>query len=727
MQPFVLFRIPDGWRSLSRVARGELLVLAVACGAPLPAEEPPCSAAPGDLVISEILVDPDGADRGQEWFEVHNPRSAAVPLQGIALEKSRRDGTGRKLWPIDDPRSIPSGGFLVFGDVADAATVEGVDVGYGDALTALPNRDGYLALRCGSTVVDAVEYLTVSPGTSWSLDAAALDANANDRQSSWCEVPARGESPAGTPGAPNPSCDGPAWSYPCRNGETQRDGVAPRVGDLWLSEIHANPAAVSDTVGEFVEIYAARAVDLNGVRLTREVAGVVAEYVIDAAECLAVEAGSHIVVAAAREDNGGVPVDYTVSLRLPNGPGELTLAVGDRVLDRVHFEAAVEGASYGRDPNGEGAPSGVWCAATSTYGAGDRGSPGRANDHCPMVVLDGQCVVDEVPRPVVAPAEGALVITELMPDPSAVSDAVGEWFEVCATRDCDLNGLRIGDATLELDGDECWALAAGECVVFARSVDPSVNGGVPADFTLSTSLVNGGGSLVLGHGERVLDVVTWSSAPSGVALSLAPELLSAETNDDVDSWCRATTPWVGSAGDRGSPGETNPSCGAVLNADECLDGDERRPLVAPAAGELVITEVMPNPAGNDAIEEWIEVLALADFDLAAVTAGADEDVTDELLPSSVQGGCLPVLAGDYLVIARSIDASVMNDAVWPRMVLNNSTSDSVWLGSGGVLLDHFGWTGSTDGEALCRRDPLRSLWGRDPSGGTPGAANTTCR
>ena len=709
-----------------------LALLACSC-APLPRTEPDeCSLASGALVITEIMANPEGADAGREWFEIHNAESETVSVRGIILEKSRADGSGQKLWPITVDDEIPPDGFFVVGDVPeDASEFDHVDYGYADELTSLPNRDGYLAIRCGATVLDEVAYDDVPTGAAWSLDAGALDANANDTMTNWCAVESRGAGVAGTPGAPNPLCDDVAWRLPCLDDGNLREPVLPVAGDVLISEVLANPAAVSDDRGEFLEVYVANAVDLNGLEVWRDPSAESPAFVLDAAECLRMDAGAYVVLAAAADENGGVSADFLLGATLPNGEGIISIFAGGVLLDQVAHGAATAGVSYGRDLSDPDAPSGEpsWCLATSEYGAGDLGTPGLPNDPCGVDEPDPLCTTSGVARPIDTPRVGDLVITELMQDPSAVQDASGEWFEVCATRGVDLNGLEIGKDGEVVDvlvDEGCLRVESGACVVFGRLLDQSANGGVPVDFQSTVPLINRTGNLFLAHAGAVLDEVAWGQSTPGVSASFHGDPLSSTTNDDVDSWCAGTVPWPESDGDRGSPGSPNPACEGDAADGTCLDGGSIRSLMVPGPGDLVISEVMPNPEGADATEEWIELFALTDFDLAAIVIGADAAPTDHPVDPDAPGDCLFVAAGSHVVLARSADASVAFSAVWSRMALSNGTQDGVWVGAGGVVIDSLVWSGAGEGQSLCRLSPTRAAWGTDDDGGTPGAENTTC-
>src|SRR5262249_51564383 len=124
-----------------------------------------------------------------------------------------------------------------------------------------------------------------------------------------------------------------------------------------------------------------------------------------------------------------------------------------------------------------------WCDATVSYGDGGKGTPGRANPTCPPVVPDGMCLDGNVLRATIPPKRGDLVIDEVTPNPRAVADTDGEWFEVAVQSDVDINGLQIGAAgapLLTLTDPHCLRRTAGSFMVFARNADPRTNGGLPA-------------------------------------------------------------------------------------------------------------------------------------------------------------------------------------------------------------------------------------------------------
>lgn len=278
-----------------------------------------------------------------------------------------------------------------------------------------------------------------------------------------------------------------------------------------------------------------------------------------------------------------------------------------------------------------------WCGAQVEMSSGDMGTPGSANSPCNYADADNDGVPDgsdnckDVQNPAqidtdkngkgddceeVAPvcgdgkvdkdigeacddgnkdsgdgcsslcqiekavAPGAIIFTEILPDPKAVSDENGEWFEVYNTTDApvELNGVVL--EAVDKSGWKTVLTSAQPIVVAAKSyfvlvakADTTINGGVTGDHVYGTyPLSSKGAKLTLRSAGQVVDEVayapeTWTMK-TGATLSLDPTLLDAKSNDLPTSWCLGTTPY--GLGDLGSPGKANPSC-AGPGPD--LDGD----------------------------------------------------------------------------------------------------------------------------------------------------------
>ena len=181
----------------------------------------------------------------------------------------------------------------------------------------------------------------------------------------------------------------------------------------------------------------------------------------------------------------------------------------------------------------------------------------------------GACLDAGVPRPIAGPGAGDLIIQEFLADPaSPLTDAAAEWFEVAVAAAVDLNDLGIGTAfgTVidRIEAAECLSVEVGDLVLFARSTDPAVNGGLAVDGTFGFSLVNGGGDLHLSNGGDLVDAISWDAGDfeSGRARNLPPGLADATSNDDPASWCTvpADPGLLYAEGNHGTPAMMNGDC-----------------------------------------------------------------------------------------------------------------------------------------------------------------------
>jgi hypothetical protein len=164
---------------------------------------------------------------------------------------------------------------------------------------------------------------------------------------------------------------------------------------------------------------------------------------------------------------------------------------------------------------------------------------------------------------------GGLVVSEVMRDPEAVFDDLGEWLELYnpGERAVDLRGLEVGDD----DGDlftvtESVLLEPGGLAVLAANANPHTNGGLPVDWDYpyaSFTLANGIDELVLAHSGVIFDRVGWDDGVTfpnlaGATMALDPDHLDADSNDDGAFWCAASSPY--GDGDLGTPGGVNAAC-----------------------------------------------------------------------------------------------------------------------------------------------------------------------
>ncbi|MHA7627636.1 lamin tail domain-containing protein [Corallococcus sp. M7] len=551
-----------------RLGLGWVLGWMGACGLPMWEEEPAaCDALlPGDLIITEYLNDPAGADTGKEYVELHNPTGETVDLLGVTLFTARDEEAQERVYTFTTGLPVDAGSFVVLGDVRDGALPEHVDQAYGDALGALGNSAGLLGLRCGTRVLDSVV-----------LEAPAKSgmARTHDGVSRWCDAP-------GSPGSTNAPCpalvDGGVTSgATCLppGAVSPREVQSPRPGELIITEVMANPRG-DDTVGEWLEVRATVPVDLNGLTVGTDTSGTR----LESERCLSLAAGESALLARGREPevNGGLPEPLaTFSVDLRNAGGVVAIRSGSVLIDSALYGPAQDGvatqisAPLTTDAKNNDVTA-SWCAATEAYGdKGNLGTPGRTNRTCtgPDAGMAQAGCIDRTtgqPRALRVPTVGSLLLTELMADPVAVPDAQGEWVEVLVLRDVDLNGVTLANesGSSVLESPLCLSMKAGSFAVLARGDDASLNGGLPSVLgTFAFGLGNGAGAHVLKLSAQgtVLDSVAFTNAASpGVSSQLDARVRDATGNDAAGAFCPTPAGVTYGAGDRGTPGRENRTC-----------------------------------------------------------------------------------------------------------------------------------------------------------------------
>lgn len=164
-----------------------------------------------------------------------------------------------------------------------------------------------------------------------------------------------------------------------------------------------------------------------------------------------------------------------------------------------------------------------------------------------------------------------VLVTEFMKDPSAVSDARGEWLELFNPNSfpVDVEGWILSDlasdATVLTNGGNGIVLPARGAGVLARNADPSLNGGVVALATYSGfTLGNAADQIVLTDlvGQLVdlvdyLDGPTWPDR-AGASVSLSPRAWLTGHDDVARAWCEGESLMLG--GDLGTPARMNDTC-----------------------------------------------------------------------------------------------------------------------------------------------------------------------
>ena len=401
---------------------------------------------------------------------------------------------------------------------------------------------------------------------------------------------------------------------------------ALKAGDLVITEIMANPMAVADDDGEYVELYNAstRDVDIDGLVLSYSDTEA---FALAAGKPLIIKSGTYAVIGeyANKDKNGGYDslFAYDKKFNLPNAGGAIILSNKAGVVDKVVYEnggamwpSVAAGKSMQLNPDhlsGDNANGMNWCIGTKTFGAGDVGTPGAANEACPadkdrdgVVDLSDTCTavqnadqkdtdgdgigdacdnckddknadqldtdkngVGDVCQaaPVVELAEGAVIVTEFLPDPATVTDAKGEWIELYnpATAAVDLYGHTLSTKSGDhlFTGGGKFVIKGHSYFVVCANTDPKQNGGVTCDsgWDPSTMLVNSGGFIKLSGPKATVFNVSYDANDdkAGVANQLSGDKLGAKLGADISTgWCYASKTY--GVGNYGTPGAANDVC-----------------------------------------------------------------------------------------------------------------------------------------------------------------------
>ena len=282
----------------------------------------------GQIIVSEFMVIPGGpgvTDSLGEWLEVFNTTDQPIDISGWNLHD---DLTQKHLISPGVPFVVPAKGFRVLGINGDKATNGGVPVDYVYSDFTLANTADAIDLAWNGVEIDDVKYIKQTPssagfdiekGKSVSLDPEHLNATDNDIASNYCPGKFKWSGSAGdfgTPGKMNVTCKNPCLTAtdgtPCDDVATewcqagtcvvkpycgdkiiqlslgeQCDDGGTAIGDgcdaqchievkptpdgtLIITEIQANPDAVDDVAGEWLELYnpTSKPIDLTGWKLS---------------------------------------------------------------------------------------------------------------------------------------------------------------------------------------------------------------------------------------------------------------------------------------------------------------------------------------------------------------------------------------------------------------------------------------------------------------------------
>lgn len=350
-----------------------------------------------NLIVTEIMQNPNAvSDTDGEWFEVFNPGGSPVNMNGWTI---RDNGSDSHL--ISTDVMVPAGSYIVLGRNSNTSANGGIQVDYQYSNFLLSNgADEVVLVRPDASIADEVIYSGSSPwpdptGASMALSSAIVD---NNIGSNWSASTAT--LPSGDKGTPG---DGP-----------------DAIQILVVTEIMQNPNAVSDTQGEWIEVFnpGGSAVNMNGWTILDDGSDshTIGSDVI-------VNPSSYAVLGrdASLASNGGVTVNYQYSsFLLSNSADEVILRRPDgTIADEVRYT----GSSPWPDPTGasmalnaaalDNSIGGNWATSTTPMGNGDLGTPGSGPDGGTTQPPGNQAPVVDAGAPITAYLDAANVQVSL--------------------------------------------------------------------------------------------------------------------------------------------------------------------------------------------------------------------------------------------------------------------------------------------------------------------------
>lgn len=200
------------------------------------------------------------------------------------------------------------------------------------------------------------------------------------------------------------------------------------------------------------------------------------------------------------------------------------------------------------------------CSAEVVINPGEAPPPTEPSTPTPTATVDPS-VINSVPP-------GTVFITEIMPNPSAVDDTAGEWFEIynsSAEMSVDVNGWTIRDQGSNrhvIDNGGPLVIPPIGFMVLSRNSEPTTNGGVTVDYQYS--------GFTLGNTDdeielvdpigTVVDTLVYTSTLVFVGASAGLSTLSFDAvgNDSASNWCMSTSQLT--SDDKGTPGTFNDAC-----------------------------------------------------------------------------------------------------------------------------------------------------------------------
>src|SRR3989339_902309 len=310
-----------------------------------------------------------------------------------------------------------------------------------------------------------------------------------------------------------------------------------------------------------------------------------------------------------------------------------------------------------------------------------------------------------------ADSSANLRLNELFPNPVG-TDVNGEFIEL----------TNLGDEVAQLTG---WLIRDGKGKTFALP-EGLIEAGGQAAFPYSQTkltLVNSGGSLeLIAPDGSVRDSVNYPESEEGQSFARsgsdwfwtvtptpgAVNVIATKNEDEAtDTTTGSETDTADDSADEvadSATEETTDEAAAETESDS-TEGSATETTEATTAN-VVLSEFLPDPIGDDTTGEWIELQNL-DMSEADLTGWLLDDMEGGSSPFELDG--LTISGGGYLMLARPIT----------KLALNNDADSVRLIRPDGSVADQTSYDDTNEGESLARGE---DGWFRTESP-TPGAGS----
>jgi len=171
------------------------------------------------------------------------------------------------------------------------------------------------------------------------------------------------------------------------------------ISDLYITEVMANPDAVTDSKGEWFELFnpTNESFDLNGIILSDNGSNI---HIINNPEPLLINSGEYLVLGKNSNEleNGGYQADYMYSgFTLANSADEIILTDAEGNQLSLLYDSGFVTAGKSSELLSDEMLLNNYSESTINYGIGDFGSPGSAGNY--LFEYDSTPVTTSVPAP----------------------------------------------------------------------------------------------------------------------------------------------------------------------------------------------------------------------------------------------------------------------------------------------------------------------------------------